>query len=129
MVPASITARVSVGRLTTVARTVVDLYHGAGAGEAAEAEFDRVFKAGEIPSDLPECVVSGAEFPMRLARLLAIAELVPSNKEGRRKIEQGGVRLAGEKMVDPDVEVTAAEVDGQTIQVGKRAWARVRISS
>ena len=70
-----------------------------------------------------------SEFPMRLARLLAIAELVPSNKEGRRKIEQGGVRLAGEKVADPDLEVAAGDVDGQTIQVGKRAWARSSVES
>ena len=37
-----------------LARTVVDLYHGAGAGAAAEAEFDRVFKEHEVPTDVPE---------------------------------------------------------------------------
>ncbi len=110
-----------------LARTVVDLYHGAGAGETAEAEFNRVFKAGEIPSDLTECVISASEFPIRLARLLAVAGLVPSNKEGRRKIEQGGVRIAGEKVSDPDLEVDAPTVDGQTLQVGKRAWARILV--
>src|SRR6476620_9587579 len=36
-------------------RTVADLYHGPGAGEAAEAEFDRVFKAGSVPTDVPDC--------------------------------------------------------------------------
>ena len=69
-----------------------------------------------------------AEFPMRLARLLALTELAPSNKEGRRKIEQGGVRLAGEKVADPDLEVEADAVDGQLLQVGKRAWARVVVA-
>ena len=110
-----------------LARTIADLYHGSGAGESAEAEFDRVFKAGEIPSELPERPVPLAEFPMRLARVLALVELVSSNKEGRRKIEQGGVKIAGEKVTDPDLEVTAAEVDGRVLQVGKRAWARVRV--
>jgi tyrosyl-tRNA synthetase len=109
-------------------RTVVDLYHGPGAGEAAEAEFDRVFKAHAVPSDVPDREVGAAEFPMRLATLLARVELVQSNKEGRRKIEQGGVRLAGERVVDSDVEVDAATVDGQMLQVGKRAWARVVVA-
>jgi tyrosyl-tRNA synthetase len=122
------------GSLTPVAakrllgRTVADLYHGPGAGEAAEAEFDRVFKAREVPSDVPDRTVAAAEFPMRLARLLALAELVPSNKEGRRKIEQGGVRLAGARITDPDLEVDAAAVAGQLLQVGKRAWARITIA-
>lgn len=109
-------------------RTVADLYHGAGAGEAAEAEFDRVFKAHEVPTDIPERSVTRSEFPMRLARLLAVAEVVPSNKEGRRKIEQGGVRIAGERVTDPDLEVDVDDVDGRTLQVGKRSWARVTVT-
>ena len=122
------------GSLTPVAakrllgRTVADLYHGPGAGAAAEAEFDRVFKAHAVPSEVAERSVARAEFPMRLARLLAVTELVASNKEGRRKIEQGGVKLAGEKVSDPDLEVDAATVDGQLLQVGKRAWARVVVT-
>ncbi len=110
-------------------RVVADLYHGPGAGEAAEAEFDRVFKSHAVPSDVPVRSVPATEFPMRLARLLAIAELVPSNKEGRRKIEQGGVRIAGERVADPDLEVDAAAVDGQTLQVGKRAWATISVEA
>ena len=62
---------------------------------------------------------------MRLARLLAVTGLATSNKDGRRKIEQGGVRLAGEKVTDPDLEVDADDVDGRLLSVGKRAWARV----
>ena len=109
-------------------RVVAELYHGAGAGEAAEAEFDRVFKSNAVPTDVPVRPVEAGEFPMRLARLLAVAELVPSNKEGRRKIEQGGVRIAGERVTDPDLEVGIADVDGQTVQVGKRAWATISVS-
>lgn len=110
-------------------RTIAELYHGVGAGAAAEAEFDRVFKANEVPTEVPDRIVAPAEFPMRLARLLALVDLVPSNKEGRRKIEQGGVRLAGDRVADPDLEVDAGTVDGQLVQVGKRAWARVVVSA
>ena len=51
---------------------------------------------------------------------------MPSNKEGRRKIEQGGVRLDGEVVTDPELAVTPAEVDGKTLQLGKRNWVRLR---
>ena len=114
-----------VGAKRLLGRTIADLYHGEGAGAAAEAEFDRVFKAHATPSDVPDREVDASEFPLRLARLLALVGLVPSNKEGRRKIEQGGVRLAGERITDPDVEVEADAVADQLVQVGKRAWARV----
>ena len=51
---------------------------------------------------------------------------MPSNKEGARKIQQGGVKLDGEVVDDPDLEVTPAEVDGEILQLGKRNWARLR---
>ena len=131
---AEVTAGMADGSLAPVAakrllgRTIVDLYHGAGAGDAAEAEFDRVFKANAVPTEVADHAVPAGEFPVRLARLLALAGLVPSNKEGRRKIEQGGVRLAGERIADPDLEVDADAVDGQLLQVGKRAWARIVVT-
>jgi tyrosyl-tRNA synthetase len=71
--------------------------------------------------------VPAAELPTRLARVLALVELVPSGKEGRRKIEQGGVRLDGEKVADPDLEVGAGDIDGRLLSVGRRAWARVAV--
>jgi tyrosyl-tRNA synthetase len=114
-----------------LARTVVDLYHGDGAGEAAQAEFDRVFRSHAAPDDVTEFTIPVDEVHdgrIRVARLLALAfpKAVPSNKEGRRKIEQGGVRLDGEVVDDPDLEVTPAAVDGTTLQLGKRNWARLR---
>lgn len=112
-----------------MARRVVDLYHGEGAGQGAEAEFDRVFRSHEAPSDIPEFLLPPdalVDGRIRLARLLALAGLVPSNAEGRRKIEQGGVRLQGERVEDSELELTAEALDGATIQVGRRAWARVR---
>ena len=111
-----------------LARTVVDLYHGDGAGAEAEAEFDRVFREGAAPTEVTEVAVASADLPMLLSRLLATAGLVPSNKEGRRKIEQGGVRIEGEKVTDPDLEVDASSIDGRLLQVGKRAWARIVVS-
>jgi tyrosyl-tRNA synthetase len=119
-----------------LARTVVDLYHGEGAGERAEAEFDRVFREREVPTELPEVVIpsTAAELRdgrIRLATLLALAfpQAVPSNKEGRRKIQQGGVRLDGVVVDDPDLELVPAEVDGLTLQLGRRNWARLRAPS
>jgi len=114
-----------------LARTVVDLYHGAGAGEAAQAEFDRVFRSHDAPDEIADFTIPAAELRdgrIRLASLLhlAFAAAVPSNKEGVRKIQQGGVKLAGELVGDPELEVTPTEVDGKILQMGKRNWARLR---
>lgn len=110
-----------------LARTVVDLYHGAGAGDRAEAEFDRVFKANETPSEVPEVLADPAwdAAPIRLVTVLVHLDLVSSNKEGRRLIQQGGVRVGGERVTDPDLEVTPGDIAGVPIQVGKRRWARL----
>jgi tyrosyl-tRNA synthetase len=111
-----------------LARTVVDLYHGEGAGERAEAEFDRVFRSHEAPSDVPvfalrpEHLVDGR---IRLARLLNLAGLVATNAEGRRKITEGAVRLDGTRLTDPDLEVAPEDLGEGLLQVGRRAWARI----
>jgi tyrosyl-tRNA synthetase len=108
-----------------LARTVVDLYHGAGAGEQAEAEFNRVFKDHAVPTDVEERVVAGSDLPTQWFRLLSLTELATSNKDAKRKIESGAVRLDQEKVTDPDAEVTAADIDGRLISVGKRSWAKL----
>ena len=112
-----------------LARTVADLYHGPGAGDAAEAEFDRVFRAHEPPSDIPEHPLEApgeGGAPLSVAALLHQAGLAKSNREGRRLIQQGGVRLDGDVVEDPDLALPAADLDGKLLQVGKRRWVRLR---
>lgn len=124
------------GRLAPVAakrllaRTVVELYHGENSGAAAEAAFDQVFKRGDRPDVVPEVALDPAEFVdgrIRLARVLALVfpDAVPSNKEGARKIQQGGVKLNGERVEDPEATYTAPELGGVTVQLGKRHWATI----
>ena len=112
-----------------LARTVVELYHGDGAGAAAEREFDQVFRAHATPSEIPEHVIDPADVrdgQIFLATVLRQAGLVTSNKEGRRQIAQGGVRRDGEVVDDEDVTFAPAQLDGATLQVGRRRWVRVR---
>jgi tyrosyl-tRNA synthetase len=112
-----------------VARSVVDQYHGEGAGAAAEAEFDRVFKSKDAPTDIPEHVLDPSEAQdgwIRLANVLRQAGLVKSNADGRRQITQGGVRWDDQAVADPDAAATPAELDGAVLQVGRRRWVRIR---
>jgi tyrosyl-tRNA synthetase len=114
-----------------LARTVVDLYHGEGAGARAEDEFDRVFKHHAAPREVAEVVVPPEELRdgrMELARLLALAKLVGSNREGRRKIAEGGVYLDDERVSDPSLTVTPDELDGRLLHLGRRSWVRIRAS-
>jgi tyrosyl-tRNA synthetase len=109
-----------------LARTVVDLYHGAGSGEAAEAHFDRLFKQHEVPrkDELETRFV--LEAPMLLSRLLAASGLVTSNRDGTRQIAGGAVRIDGE-VVGEDRELAPSEIppDGIVLQKGPRHAALV----
>ncbi len=115
-----------------LARAVVDRYHGAGTGERAEEEFDRVFKAGATPSEIPEHDVAAladrvdADGRVRVSSLLVATGLASSGKDGKRLIEQGGVRRDGEVVADVDATVTLDELPGSVWQAGKRRWARFR---
>jgi tyrosyl-tRNA synthetase len=101
----------------SIARAVVDTYHGEGAGAAAESEFDRVFKAHETPTEMDEHrIASGTSWVDALAQ----TGLAPSKREARRLIEGGGVRCDGEA-VAADGPVPAGE---HVVQVGRRKWAR-----
>lgn len=107
-----------------LAREIVALYHSEAAAEAAEAAFDRVFKQRELPDDVPEVSVSLAE-EVHLPALLNEIGLVSSNGEGRRMIDQGGVKIDGVSVEPGTYDVARDALSGRTVQVGKRRFARV----
>jgi tyrosyl-tRNA synthetase len=111
-----------------MAREIVDLYHGSGAGADAERRFDLVHREHEIPKDLPEVPLPpsvAAEENVWFPRLLKEIGLAVSNSEGRRLIEQGGVRIDGNRVTDPDLEVGVADLPGKVLQVGTRKFVRI----
>jgi tyrosyl-tRNA synthetase len=107
-----------------LAREIVARFHGAAAGARAEDDFNRRFRGGELPEDMPEVSLGGG--PLVITAVLKQAGMVPSTAEAVRMIEQGGVRLDGERVSDR----TLALPSGTTavVQVGKRRFARVTVS-
>lgn len=116
-----------------LARNICDLYHGEGAGEAAQAAFDAQFKKGEVPADIAEFSLSlvqpNDEGLVYLAKLLVDVKIATSAGEARRLIDGGSVKVngnviaAGSYNVDPAI---LAPVDGAVIlQSGKRRWAKL----
>jgi tyrosyl-tRNA synthetase len=113
-----------------MARQVVDLYHGPGSGEAAERAFDQVHRDREMPADVPEVRLQEAWRTEEGGRfwaptLLWRSGLAGSKNEARRLIEQGGVRLDGEVLTDPEREFEADELVGKVLQVGRRRFVRL----
>jgi tyrosyl-tRNA synthetase len=112
-----------------LAREVVDLYQGDGAGAAAEARFDRVHRERELPEEIPEVAIPPdviVEGSVYLPALLALLGLADSNSHARRLIEQGGVRLGGEPVSGDALELPVAELRGRVLQVGRRGFARLQ---
>jgi tyrosyl-tRNA synthetase len=112
-----------------LARTVVGLYHGNPAAKRAEAEFDRVFKDHAAPTDVDDFVIPADELRdgrIEVARLLALAGLVGSNREGRRKITEGGVYLEDERVTDAGLQLAREALDGRLLRLGRRGWRRIR---
>jgi tyrosyl-tRNA synthetase len=111
-----------------MARAIVDLYHGAGAGVAAEARFDQVHRAHELPDDVAEVALPAdvlRDGKAWLPRVLVAAGLAASNGEARRKVTEGGVRLDGEPLADPDAEFDPRDLTGRVLQVGRRKFIRI----
>ncbi|MDH3454431.1 MAG: tyrosine--tRNA ligase [Desulfuromonadales bacterium] len=105
-----------------LARELVTRFHSAAEAEQAEQDFVNQFKQKEVPDDIPEVHIQSSE-PLWICKLMSDAGLVASNGEARRLIQQGGVKLNGEKVDNADLEVTPA---GELIlQAGKRRFARV----
>jgi tyrosyl-tRNA synthetase len=104
-------------------REIVSRFHGAGAGETAEENFVKRFKENEIPEDMPQVTFTMTDGVVLLARAMTEAGLTKSNGEGRRAIDQGGVKLNGEKVSDTNLELTAT--GEYIVQIGKRRFARI----
>jgi tyrosyl-tRNA synthetase len=115
-------------RKRRMARAVVDLYHGAGAGEEAEARFDQVFKRREVPEDIPEVEIPAAarrDGGISVPHLLAGVRLASSNSDARRLIKQGGVKIDGRPVEDPEAVVEPQALAGKVVQVGQRRMVRI----
>jgi tyrosyl-tRNA synthetase len=106
-----------------LARELTARFHTPAAALRAEANFEKVFKHGGLPEDIPLHTVTGAAEDIWLPHLLQEVGLVQSTSEARRLIKQQAVSLDGEKIVDHDYKVVpTGEV---LLKVGKRRFCRV----
>jgi len=109
-----------------LARTLVDRFHGDGAGEEAEREFDRVHRERQAPAEMPIVRFSADGGSVHLPALLASAFGI-SSSEARRTLAQGGVRIDGDAVDGEMLDVSGEVVDGRVLQLGKRRFARVQL--
>ena len=107
------------------AQEIVARFHSQSAAEKALADFEARFKQGEMPEDMPEHTIAVDAQPLLLTQILKRVGLTASTSEAMRMIEQGGVRLNGEKVGDKGLALGKGQQF--VVQVGKRKFARVKL--
>ena len=106
-----------------LAQEIIARFHSAKAADDALATFEARFRDGAMPEDMPEVSIGGA--PVGILKLLREAGLVASGSEAQRNVEQGGVRVNGDRVEDKSLQLPAGTY---VLQVGKRKFARVTLN-
>ncbi|HUP96285.1 MAG TPA: tyrosine--tRNA ligase [Usitatibacter sp.] len=107
------------------AQEIVERFHGRGAGETALEDFESRFRHGGVPEDLPEQFLEVPGDGAPIGQILKLSGVCPSTSDAQRMLDQGGVRVNGEKVSDKALKL----VPGNTyvLQVGKRKFAKVTL--
>ncbi|HUV38049.1 MAG TPA: tyrosine--tRNA ligase, partial [Planctomycetota bacterium] len=111
-----------------LAHEIVTAYYNVQSGESAAAEFDRVFRQGSLPDDVPTVELSESvlvDGRIWAVKLVSELKLAASNSEARRLIQQGGVYVDGRRMNNVEAELPVR--DGVIVQVGRRKFARIKL--
>ncbi|MGH8723266.1 MAG: tyrosine--tRNA ligase [Burkholderiales bacterium] len=108
------------------AREIVARFHSKQAAQAAEDAFERRHRRGELPQDMSEVVVAAAPNGVSVTQAIKAAGFAPSVTEAQRLIDQGGVKINGERVSDRSMRFAAGQ--SFVLQVGKRKAAKIKIS-
>jgi len=106
---------------------IVTRFHGAAAGRAAQEEFVARFQKGALPDEMPEFVLATEPGGFAISALLKQCDLTASTSEANRMLEQGGVKVDGEKVSDRGLKLKPGA--SYVLQVGKRKFARVTLKA
>jgi tyrosyl-tRNA synthetase len=106
-----------------LAELLVSRYHGEEASCDAREKFDRQFRRRELPEELQEFVCVDPPPSVPLARLMAESGLTQSNSEARRKIEEGAVRVDGQRVADVSYRIGTEKA--LVLQIGRRNVRRI----
>ena len=106
-----------------LAKTIITDFHSRAAANEAADEFDRRFVRKEIPDEVEEKRVDPGSH--QVTELLVTLGLTASKAESKRLIDQGGVKVEGERVSNYSAELTI-DKEPKLLQVGKRKFVRVR---
>lgn len=102
-------------------KELIKIYHNEKEAEKAEQGFIAVFSKNELPDDIELKQIGSSG--MNIVDLIIGNDMAKSKSEARRLIEQGGVKVDGEKITDPNLILDLKEE--KLLQVGKRKFLKV----
>jgi tyrosyl-tRNA synthetase len=109
-----------------LAKRIITMYHDEKAAEKGEEHFTTVFQKKELPDEIEEGTLEGEKW--NIVDLICELDMSDSKSKARTLVEQGAVKVDGEKVEKIDVELSLSK-DGNLIQVGKRKFLRVFLKS
>ncbi len=107
-----------------LAKRIIKDFHSPEAAAEAEQNFVNQFSKGQMPDEIDEISVDSQTY--KIVDLLAQTNLTASKGEAKRLIEQGGVKIDGEKVSDMSAEIEVVKEKSFVIQVGKRKFLQVK---
>ncbi len=110
-----------------LAKEIITRFHDAQAAQEAHNRFTQQFSQGLIPDDIPEFAVTAQGNEIALVQVLKEAALTKSTSEAMRMIQQGAVKIDGERVSAMDHQLKKG--DDIVLQVGKRRFAKIKVSA
>ena len=109
-----------------LAEEIVDRFHGDSSGIKAREEFKKRFQLGEVPTEVNEIILKLKPEEVTLPKVLKESGMTVSTSEALRLINQGAVKIEGEKINDPKVNLGLNSI--HLYQVGKKKFLRIKIA-
>ncbi|HKM40454.1 MAG: tyrosine--tRNA ligase [Patescibacteria group bacterium] len=103
---------------------IVKIYHGEDLAQAAQDNFIKTFQKKEVPDEIPELFLEAGDYS--IIDILITGSLVSSKSEARRLIKQGGLKLNGELLLDPEKIINLGS-ESVLIQKGKRHFLQIKL--
>ncbi|MSX02086.1 MAG: tyrosine--tRNA ligase [Actinobacteria bacterium] len=110
----------------SLAKALVERFHGEEAASAAEAQFNSQFVAHEVPDDVELFSIAADGEQVHLPSVLAEAFGI-SRSEARRLLEQGGVKVDGAQIAPEALDISCEALEGAIVQIGRRRFKKFKI--
>ncbi len=101
---------------------IVSIFDGDEAADEAAAHFARVHQQRQLPQEMPTCALTG---PTNVVDIIHSAGFAPSKSQARRLVQQGAVKLDGERVASIETEIEVEGEGERVLQVGKRRFLRL----